>query len=85
MNGAWLGGTTRPCSSRSVESMKPSLLIVCCVVVAGALTGCSDGGGDEPAPVGGINGPARVDPDGGATVNGEPANDSTVNDSTGDD
>ncbi len=42
----------------------------------GALTGCSgsDGGTDdtdEPAPVGGINGPARVDPDSGVADNGE--------------
>ena len=42
----------------------------------GALAGCSgsDGGGDdtdEPTPVGGINGPARVDPEVGGANNGE--------------
>ncbi len=42
----------------------------------GTVAGCSgsDGGGgdtDERTPVGGINGPARVDPDSGGASNGE--------------
>ena len=45
------------------------------VLAIGSITGCSDGGdGDvdeEPTPVGGINGPARVDPDAGVADNGE--------------
>ncbi len=44
------------------------------LIVVGSVSGCSGGDGgsdDDPAPVGGINGPARVDPvDGGATNNG---------------
>lgn len=48
-------------------------VVACTVVIAsvgGGIVGCSDSSGDDPAPVGGINGPARVDPDGGATVSG---------------
>ena len=45
------------------------------VLTLGSLAGCSgsDGGGDDgETPVGGINGPARVDPDAGGATNDEP-------------
>lgn len=43
------------------------------LLLLGSLAGCSSDGGDDdnaPAPIGGINGPARVDPDTGGADNG---------------
>jgi hypothetical protein len=42
------------------------------VLGLGSVAACSGSdGGDDPTPVGGINGPARVDPDTGGANNGE--------------
>jgi hypothetical protein len=59
-----------------VSTSKVLLATAGALLSLGALAGCSgsDGGGgdiDEPTPVGGINGPARVDPDSGVADNDE--------------
>ena len=42
------------------------------MLMLGSLAGCSSGGdSNDKTPVGGINGPARVDPDLGGADNGE--------------
>ena len=59
-----------------VSTSKVSIVAVGALVSLGSLAGCSgsDGGDtdtDNKTPVGGINGPARVDPDSGGASNGE--------------
>ncbi len=59
---------------RSVGGMKRVLTglaaSVLLVSVSTACGGSGSGGGDDPTPVGGINGPARVDTDTGGANNG---------------
>jgi hypothetical protein len=46
--------------------------LVAGVLVVGSVAACSGSDdGKDPTPVGGINGPARVDPDTGRANNGE--------------
>jgi hypothetical protein len=46
--------------------------LVAGVLVVGSVAACSgNDDGNDPAPVGGINGPARVDPDTGGANNSE--------------
>ena len=56
---------------RSVDGMRRMLTGSTALLLAvGALTGCSGSDGDDdPTPVGGINGPARVDPSTGEADN----------------
>ncbi len=59
-----------------VSTSKVLLATAGALLSLGALAGCSgsdggDGDNDEPTPVGGINGPARVDPDSGVANNDE--------------
>lgn len=63
-------GVVRRGARRSVGGMKRALIgLSVGVLVVGSAAACSGDSGDEPTPVGGINGPARVDPDSGGADN----------------
>ena len=68
-----IGGKAWRGARRSVGEMKHVCIRLAAGVLAvGSIAACSSSDdGNDPTPVGGINGPARVDPDSGGANNGE--------------
>jgi hypothetical protein len=57
---------------RSVGEMRRLCIrLVAGVLIVGSVAACTGSDGNDPSPVGGINGPARVDSDTGVANNGE--------------